>query len=568
MDNKDPRISTTRIICVRKRPPAARFIAWPAASSLLFLISALCLLFGAWTVFSSLGDDELQLFERFAMVAAVHGYELALVGVVFVLCRFQRANPDAIGPVILGAAFCVGAAVTLDLVSIDAPWMTLGCGAFALLCAFGKGRVLTTIGGNAGSWLWLSSIVGLVALNALWPGIMGIQRFYADSALYTQWWWAPAWMGVFIASVFIVIGIIRTDDFSGDRMRPFLQREAMRWTIALVVVACSLLHLLVLGYLHNLDVTTGEFVPLIAILAIGLVDLRRRTIGPAHLFDQFILASPIVFALCAVLGDDTGLLSNPHDGGALFVPALVMGLYSLTLVTLWYRQQRVDFMPIAFIAAATTILTWQVTPSVADLNWTALAAVFCVTLGAYGFYRKDAALIGTAGGVLCAAAFAHHDLHHQLTSHAIAPGVFWLTLSSLLLIAMMAWQPQAFARWFVRLTILVATISVLLLFARSSSALQAPLIAGCVILIAHSVILWRTADIITALPLLIPTLAIAPSIIPTHKGWLAVIAAFALLIIGTTVSYMRVRRQNSKRATDIATPTPVTVSALEPIGAI
>jgi hypothetical protein len=135
---------------------------------------------------------------------------------------------------------------------------------------------------------------------------------------------------------------------------------------------------LVLGYLHNLDVTTGEFVPLIAVLAIGLVDLRRRTVGPAPLFDQFILASPIVCALCAVLGDDTGLLSNPHDGGALFVPALVMGLYGLTLVTLWYRQQRADLIPMAFIAAAAAVLTWQVAPSLTDLNWTALTAVICV----------------------------------------------------------------------------------------------------------------------------------------------------------------------------------------------
>lgn len=314
----DPRRSTTHVMRGgRELPGQSVFLAWPAASSMVFLLSAACLLGGAWTVFAGLGIDPDQVRERLGMISTVHLYELALVGVALLLCRFQRANPDAIGPVILGACFVVGSAVTLDLVSIDRPWWTLAVGAIGLAAAVGKSRVLRHVGGGPSTTVLLAAMAALVAWNLLWPAVMGLYLHYSKSGLASTAWWMPGWYVVVLATALLVVGIVRDDGVGVERLRPFLRRAALRWVLGLAIAGCSTVHLLVLGFVHSLDVTLGEVLPVIALLCLGTADLRHRAAGRAPLLDQVLLVLPIILALVALVFQEHGVLSNPHAAGTV-----------------------------------------------------------------------------------------------------------------------------------------------------------------------------------------------------------------------------------------------------------
>jgi hypothetical protein len=141
-----------------------------------------------------------------------------------------------------------------------------------------------------------------------------------------------------------------------------------------------------------------------------------------------------------------------------------------------------------------------------------------------------------------------------------------MVISGIAIIGVMAWRPRAFSRWAMRATVAITTLGLVAICTRTAAELPAPAIAGLLIVATHGLLLWRTHDVMSLAPLLIPTLLLAPSAIPTHKGWIAVMAAFALLAVGTSISYLRVRRQRRPKPSEYhATPTPVTVSALEPI---
>ena len=538
----DPRQTTTRVVRRgRHGGDDPGFLAWPAASSLTFLLSAACLLGGAWTVFASLGIDEGMLAERFGMVGAVHGYELALVVVAVVLCRFQRANPDAIGPVLLGACFLVGSAVTLDLVSIDAPYLTLACGLSGVALMLLKGQVLTRLGGNASPWLVTAPLLLAMGWNLLWPAVMGLYLFHTRSGLASVAWWLPGWSVVLLAAVALVIGIVRDGDLGIDRARPFLRRAALRWTLGLVIIACSGLHLEVLGYLHSLDVTLGEFLPLIALLCLGAVDLRHRAYGPAPQLDQFLLGVPVALTLMAVLREEYGVVSNPYQAWAVFTPALVLAVYAGLVWWLGRQRGQSAWSRLAGAAAVAAVLTWQAAPAFDALNWLAAGTALALGLGIHAVItRRPAALASALMVAASLAALQPRIIHWQLMS-GLSPLIALVAVNGLALLLVAALWPRAFRPVVIRLALLALTIGVMQAYGREGSELYAPLSAGCGLFALHAAMAWRTRNWFALTPLLLPFLLVAPSLIPTHKGWLAVWAAFALLGAGVSLSWVRVR---------------------------
>ena len=93
---------------ISPRSPTAGFLAWPAASSLVFLLSAASLLGGVWGILAPGIDDSARIGERFAAVGILHLYQVALLAVGWLLCRWRGGNPDAIGIAVLVACFAIG----------------------------------------------------------------------------------------------------------------------------------------------------------------------------------------------------------------------------------------------------------------------------------------------------------------------------------------------------------------------------------------------------------------------------------------------------------------------------
>ena len=536
----DPRHTTTRVVR-RGRPSPGRssFLAWPAASSLIFLLSAACLLGGAWTVFASLGSDPEQIHERLAMIGTVHLYELALVGVALLLCRFQRANPGAIGPVILGACFLVGAAVTLDLVSIDRPYVTLACGAAGLFLAVGKSRVLTHLAGGASPTLLLVPLAVLMAWNLLWPAAMGLYLHHSASGLASPAWWMPGWIVVLGATAVLLIGIIRDDGVGIERVRPFLRRSTMRWALGLAIAGCSAIHLQVLGYLHSLDVTLGEALPVFALLCLGAVDLRHRAAGRAHALDQVLLALPCGLALAVMLSEEHGVMSNPHADGVVFAPAMVLLAYAVLIWRLGIRRGQIHWQWIAAASAVVGVLLWGAHSEPLSFNWSLAALGITAGLAARAIRQQRPLSLANALVIAVAVMLLQPAAISWQMGNGLMPFATLVAAMGVVVLAVaLGWRngvPPAAAR----LALWLVTVGVLLTCGRHGALSLAALAGGGALVAIHLVACWRTRDAWTLLSLSVPAVLVA--LAPANKGWLAVWAAFLLLAVGVGSSWLRVR---------------------------
>lgn len=542
----DPRRTTTHVMRHGKQLPGqSAFLAWPAASSLIFLLSAACLLGGAWTVFSNLGIDPDQVRERLAMIGTVHLYELALIAVAMLLCRFQRANPDAIGPVLLGACFLVGAAVTLDLVSIDQPYVTLACGITGLLLMVGKGRVLARLGGGASPLLLLWPIALLMGWNLLWPAAMGLYLHYSASGAASTAWWMPGWIVVLAATAALVVGIIRDDGVGIERRRPFLRRSTMRWVLGLAIAGCSAIHLQVLGYLHSLDVTLGEVAPMFALLCLGAVDLRHRAAGRAPVLDRIVLALPCGFALAVVLSEEHGVMSNPQATGVIFAPAMVLLTYAALVWRLGDHRGQREWHWVAAASGALGVLLWGATSSPSTFHWS-LAGV-AVTMGwaLRAVHREQPTSLATALLITVAISLLQPEVIRWLLLHHLSPLATVVTaMGAVVLTVALVWHkalPPAVARG----ALWLITAGVLLLCAKHGVLSLAALAGGIALMVIHALAYWRTRDAWTLFSLSLPVLLLA--LAPSNKGWLAVWAAFLLLAAGVGLSWLRVRTTQSTR---------------------
>jgi len=546
----DPRRTTTRVVRRgRPLPGQSTFLAWPAASSLIFLLSAACLLGGAWTVFTSLGIDPEQLRERLALIGTVHLYELALVAVAVVLCRFQRANPDAIGPVILGACFLVGSAVTLDLVSIDAPYVTLAFGAIGLLLMCAKGLVLARLGGGASHMLLLLPLALLMSWNLLWPGVMGLYLHHTVSGLASTAWWMPGWIVVLAATALLVIGIVRDDGVGIERLRPFLRRSTLRWVLGLAIAGCSAIHLQVLGYLHSLDVTLGEALPMLALLCLGAVDLRHRAAGRAKELDRVLLALPCGLALAAILAEEHGVMSNPQASGVVFAPALVLLAYAALVWRLGHHRGQTEWRWVAAAAGALGVLLWGATSSPSSFNWSLTGVAITAGMALRAVQRRQpialvkALVIATAIGLLQPSAISWQVAHSMLPLATLVTAI-----GVVVLVVALTWGAERRAA-VVRLALWLVTIGVVLSCAKHGALSLVALAGGGVLVAVHVIAWWRTRDAWTLLSLSVPAVLVA--LAPENKGWLAVWAAFILLAAGVWMSWLRIRAQATRPRRDL-----------------
>jgi hypothetical protein len=544
----DPRRTTTHVVRQgRPRPGQSTFLAWPAASSLIFLLSAACLLGGAWTVFETLGIDPDQIGERLAMVGTVHLYELALVGVALLLCRFQRANPDAIGPVLLGGCFLVGAAVTLDLVSIDAPYLTLAMALTGVVLACGKARVLSHLGGGASPALLLAPLALLIAWNLLGPTAMGLYQYHSVSGMARQEWWMPGWGVVLLGCGLLVIGIVRDDSVGVERLRPFLRRITLRWVIGLAIGGCSALHLLVLGYVHSLDVTLGEILPMIALLCLGAVDLRHRAAGKALELDHLLLCLPCALALTAVFSEEHGLMSNPHADGVVFTPALLLLTYGALVWRLGDHRQQLTWRWVAAASALLGVLVWGARAELISCNWSLTVVVAALGFAVRAVIRNEPITLAKALMVAATVALLQPTsvlwMRHQDLS---AFGAVLASIGVIVLTCALVWRTGKRPAE-VRLALWIATVGVLLLCHRHAALSLIGLAGGLGVMAMHAMAWWRTRDAWALASLLLPSATLVPVLMPAHKGWLAVWAAFALLGVGVSLSWLRVRETQVKR---------------------
>ena len=344
------------------------FLSWPAGASLLYLLSAACLLGGAGLVLGPVVGDEAHLSERLTMLATVAVYVGCLGGLTLLVCRWQAGNHDAVALLVLLALFLPGMHAVLSTVANQLPFaaLLLGIGAVVLSLVLAT-RIARRV---TGIWPW-QLVVPLVALllwNGLAPGLLGLayaRDVRPETLLDT---WRPGWTCVILATCGLA--------WASDRARPgpsgpLVAAAGLRWILAGVVGVASLLHQWLLTYACNLGVTFWDLLalPLVLLLTFDVLARRHAVLSPMALAAvEGVLG--LICSWAAASGDFTAIPSQP--AALACYPPLLIGIASIALLGLAWRHQAAATAGAACLWLLGCVATWGVTADMLRLNTEAL----------------------------------------------------------------------------------------------------------------------------------------------------------------------------------------------------
>ena len=534
--------------------PERAFFALPALSSSVVLISAVCLIAGAWGLLAPSLADERSLAGRFAASGVLAAYLAALGGVIALLLRWQRANPDAIGPTLVGVVFSVGLAVAIDLLARPCRGIAAAMAVAGLGGTLWLGRAWIRASGIAAP-PWALPAALLLAWNFLWPlaqsfgcpAVNGPQRIDDPFAL-----WLAGLAPVLAALLWLAVRAARAPQpWAGSG--PFLARPAMGWIVAALLAAATALHIYIAGYLGSVDFLVGDLLPpALAVTVLGLELAARR--HPDGRWDAPVLALfGTVVVLLALLGQGVpGPGHAPYQRGGeltallhrwLLSPGPVLALTALVAAGCAYRRgdDRTAIVGIGLLLAA--LLVWGTRAG--DLRLPLAASGLGVALLGWAAWRRDPllgvwAVVGTLAWLLpwsgtLAASAKTLGLHPAL--------LLVQALGAVLLLSACCW-PRLLPRPTLRSAAVLLGVALLPL-GRDTALL--PWLTALVPAVVVAAAAWRARDAFLPATLLPPAGALAWQIGREQLAWLAVFAAFALLVVALGVARWRLRRAGGER---------------------
>jgi hypothetical protein len=525
------------------------FLAWPQATSFVTLVSAACLLSGAWGVLApTLGDPD-QVGSRLGVVGVLAAYIASLLGVVWVLCRWEAANPDAIGASVVGSAFTVGIGVTLDVIARDRPLATalLALGGFA--AALAAWRRWNRITGGVTPGGLRSPLALLFGCSFLWPALMGWRATVGNGdAVDPMLVWLPGWWLMITAGALPLIALARGAEPWADPSRPMLARSAMRWLQLLIVLVACGCHQYVLGYSANLDFVVSDFLPLVALLLLLGNELRAAAVAgdPWRDAGAIVLSSALVAVVVASGGaNDTESANRGHDGMRIVValalsPEATLALLALAAAALWRRTHRIGLLAGATAAGIALVLVWGAAGG-RGLNGVAALAASALACSLWSLWARHPRLALVAALALEGACIGAPATMVQLRAHGLSPLFVLMSLGSATVLVTGASWVWLVARPIMRIAAWALTLAVLHCCAREGSLLHAPVTAGIALTLCLLGLAWRRRDAALVAPLSVPGALSLPRLMPDNKAWLGVWAAFLLLAGALGIGWRRVR---------------------------
>ncbi|HUU42783.1 MAG TPA: hypothetical protein VMX57_03335, partial [Planctomycetota bacterium] len=214
--------------------------------SILYCLSAMCVLYGFAAILGPVFARSFQLVETLPCIVGLNVYEIALLAVLVVIVVWQDVTDDAISLVVLGAIFLVVSGIALTTTSNSDPRSVLLIGAGCLVLAMGKLFVLRRfVGMNIGPVLF-AGIAVVLAWNFL-AGARFAEAVANDRLVkgIASAKWVQSWI-VLLAGALVVLADAmlrgRRPADATDARLPFLRRPAMGWVFAFVLLASAGVH--------------------------------------------------------------------------------------------------------------------------------------------------------------------------------------------------------------------------------------------------------------------------------------------------------------------------------------
>ena len=524
----------------RSTPPPApslpAFLGLPSGASLMYLLSAACLLGGAAMVLSGPAADEDRVLERLGMIGTALIYQLAVLAVAVLVCRWKRGNDDAIALTVLLAALAGGGAATLDTIAYHRPDAALALGLFGAALAVTAGAVAArTIGGRWPTGLAIALII-VLGIDHLLPGLLGQAAATVNpDELLSRF--ALGW-NLLLAVACSFVGLaMRARPTADESTLAIVERSSFRWILALIVLATAGLHQYLLAYSLDLRFNVGDLLPMVVVLMAILDRLawsysfNGRTILPfAH----------AVLGLIVALVVSAGELTVPGTSLAPLPFWLLAGGVAMGAVAIQRREAMYALVATGWLALGSATLGSM--PGAAEFHPAWAGVVLIALLAVIAAWQRSPRLATAACAIAWFGATVSQPIAGWLLGNGLFPGAVGLGGATAAVLALAAIGPAVVARNFQVICAMIFAGSLMALTIPTGSALHAPILASLANLIIGAALAWRTRHPHLLIPHAVPMVVQAPMLVLGHLGWCAVAAAFIMLASGAVLSWRNVRK--------------------------
>ncbi len=516
--------------------------------SILYCLSALCILYGIGGVVTPLLAKSNAFRDALPCIVMLNVYELALLGVLVTIVAWKNVTDDAISLVVLVAVFLITSGIVLGTGAYFAPricfYIGLGCIGLGLGKLYAMRRFVSFQIGRL-------SVLGMMVIlgwNFLTSSVISgcFAKAPALGATYRKHW-LVAWLVLLAGGLLIVVDAARSkrDGANGKgEQKPFLQRRSMVWVFAVIVLAAASIHQHAIAYMYRVYYVFGDHIPLIGIGSLLLLELIR-SLGKRFGWAEVVVSClPLVCTLYAVL-DGASVGYGGMTVELLWYPPIMLGLTGAGVLWLSVRHRWPWLLYVVAFYVLALLLTVGYSPAKPhDLNWHLCGGGLVVMLLILGVVHRNVllcfgAVIVLAGGLGLTDAFVQFAEAHGLTAVGATGGVAGLGIMVICL---------GFGRKVPRFITVIGAVSLVgFVFDYLPAALAWNDIAMATGVIILCSALWvRTRDIAGILILCIPVVRKLYILLREMSYWGFIVLSFLLLFLGGIVSLFCKRRKENE----------------------
>lgn len=345
----------------------------------LFCLSAVFVAYGIVKMLGPILAESAGLRQAMPCLLTLHVYEAAMLAALLLIV-FRKVVDDALSLAVLIGLFLVSTSIALGAVG-DKGAGTLWMGLAGIAVTGVKLGLLRRYAKIPFGTLTLVGLMVLLAANYMGPLYLSRAldvRPGDTSGHRTLWFWV--YLIFLLGGAAAVIEAVRGRMDSDERKShhtPFLRKTAMTYLFVLVVLAASGIHLYTMAYSFALPRAMGDFVPLVAVGCLLLMEVLRHAGKRFGIADTFLACVPLVSMLWA-LYEKSVPASGQFGAGFIAYPPVLLALCGIAVAALGICRMQLWLLAAAFAYGLGVILTAGYSPQEPHaLNYLA----FCMVLG-------------------------------------------------------------------------------------------------------------------------------------------------------------------------------------------
>lgn len=358
--------------------------------SVFYCLSAIFVAYGIVKVMGPILSGSNTLKDALPCILTLHIYEISLLGVLILIVS-KKVVDDAISIVILMALFLVGTSIALGSVADRGITASFFVGLVSIALAFGKFYSMKHFARIHFGVLSVLGLGVLMACNYLGPVLMARSISIDPSQeLARKGLWMFLWVAMLVATGIVLVEAMRGKyEQAGQNDRAFLQSPVMVYVFALILLIASGVHQYSMAYTFALERVLGDFMPLITVAILLLLEILRHN-GKRFGFTEIFISCVPLAAMLLAINEKTVVASSQLSFGLICYPPVFFALSGLAIaaVAIYHRWYRL--LVVVFFYGLGVILTAGFSPEHPhDLNTHACVWTLVVALLVYGIIIRN-----------------------------------------------------------------------------------------------------------------------------------------------------------------------------------